>query len=356
MSSLIVEVCKVDSIEPHPNADRLCIAKIKGWQVVVGYNPETKTPWVNPGDKVVYIPPDAILGPELAHGPDDNPPGRLNISKYCSPINGKYRVRAARLRQVASYGTIMTLNPEEDWALGTDVARQFNITKYEPPIVDAGDSAPESPLFPKYTDIENIGNFPDLMLEGEEVVITEKIHGTSCRMGLVREDIQLIFMAGSHKMRRQEGKSIYWQFFTDNVKSMLSDIIGTSNSLVIYGEIYGLGVQDLTYGLTYKAFRLFDMCRDGQYLDFEDKTALCTKYDIEMAPVLYVGPFSQNKVRELVDGPTTLCLETENRSKFKGREGIVITPTKERLSPIGRTILKAVSSDYLNRRGAVDNA
>ena len=32
MSTLAVEVVLVDSIEKHPNADRLDIANIKGWQ------------------------------------------------------------------------------------------------------------------------------------------------------------------------------------------------------------------------------------------------------------------------------------------------------------------------------------
>jgi len=46
------------------------------------------------------------------------------------------------------------------------------------------------------------------------------------------------------------------------------------------------------------------------------------------------------------------------KSKFKGREGIVITPLIETWSEClqGRAILKHVSADYLNRKGAQDNA
>ena len=33
MSQLIVEVCEVNDVLPHPNADRLEILIIKGWRV-----------------------------------------------------------------------------------------------------------------------------------------------------------------------------------------------------------------------------------------------------------------------------------------------------------------------------------
>jgi len=36
MSNLIVEICKIESIEKHPNADRLSIIKVKDWHCIVG--------------------------------------------------------------------------------------------------------------------------------------------------------------------------------------------------------------------------------------------------------------------------------------------------------------------------------
>jgi tRNA-binding EMAP/Myf-like protein len=36
MSSLIVEVVKIEKVEKHPNADRLSLAYVKGWQSIVG--------------------------------------------------------------------------------------------------------------------------------------------------------------------------------------------------------------------------------------------------------------------------------------------------------------------------------
>ena len=65
------------------------------------------------------------------------------------------------------------------------------------------------PWFPKYTDIEHYANYPTAIADGEEVVITEKIHGTNTRCGLVlvaAEDgvPQWTWMAGSHDVRRKQ--------------------------------------------------------------------------------------------------------------------------------------------------------
>jgi hypothetical protein len=74
--------------------------------------------------------------------------------------------------------------------------------------------------------------------------------------------------------------------------------------------------------------------------------------DVIMVPPLYCGPYSLAKMNELVDGPTTVCKPEDIVEPFKGREGIVIKPAKERFDPIlgGRTILKYVSADYHGRK------
>jgi hypothetical protein len=73
-----------------------------------------------------------------------------------------------------------------------------------------------------------------------------------------------------------------------------------------------------------------------------------------LVPVLYVGPFDPALVEEWTNGPTT---QAEVKSRFKGREGCVITPLTETYHPdLGRVVLKSVSADYLDRKGAKDNA
>jgi RNA ligase (TIGR02306 family) len=161
VSSLIVEVCKVDKIVRHGNADNLEIAVIKGWECIVKKGQYKK------GDTVVYIPPDSLLPEDLAD--------RLGVRNYLVGKK-KNRVKCAKLRGIISSGLI--INNEENWTVGTDVASHYGILKYEPPVrTTVGDTAPEDPHFHKFTEIENIKNYPDIFKEGEMVYVTEKVDG-----------------------------------------------------------------------------------------------------------------------------------------------------------------------------------
>ena len=210
------------------------------------------------GQKVVYFPPDGVLTPELAD--------RLGITKYLSPLPREIdstrqvglRVRAARLRGEPSYGTIdHAVDP--GWSVGLDVRDHYGVTKFEPPVRPTnGDALPPLNAFHGDTDIENIRNFPELLRPGEEVVITEKLHGKNCRLGLVRvhgEDGETFeFMAGSNDVRRKEvdqkGRpSDFWQPMTEAVRDLLRHVSGGERSVVLFGEFYGSGVQDMAYGL-----------------------------------------------------------------------------------------------------------
>ena len=65
MSSVIVEVVRIEAIRPHTNADKLFLAQIKGWQTVIRKR-DDGAPEFQVGDCVVYIPPDSTLPQELA--------------------------------------------------------------------------------------------------------------------------------------------------------------------------------------------------------------------------------------------------------------------------------------------------
>ena len=57
MSTLKVEIVKIDKVEHHPNADRLDLLTIKGWQVVAGRDNYEE------GDLAIYFPIDSVLPP-----------------------------------------------------------------------------------------------------------------------------------------------------------------------------------------------------------------------------------------------------------------------------------------------------
>ncbi|MDB5296465.1 MAG: ligase [Phycisphaerales bacterium] len=335
MSSLVVEVSRIDRVQPHPNADALELAQIKGWQCVV---PKGK---YADGARVVYVPIDSLLPAALSD--------RLGITKYLS--NG--RVRCARLRGEPSFGVVMELE-DPGWPDGTDVRERYGITKYVPPArMGAGDAEAPHPLFVEYTDVENLRNFPGMLADGEPVVATEKVHGTNCRVGMVEGE----WMAGSMQVRRKRpapdavASSTYWFPTTlPGVTALVGDLARTSRQVILFGEVYGSKVQNLTYGLLGTVgFVAFDLLVDGRYLGPDAFAERCAAFGVPTAPVLYHGPFSLAAIRGVSSGRTT----------FAGadhiREGVVVRPMAERTDPkVGRVILKHIGDEYLLSKGISD--
>jgi len=322
----------------------------------------------------------------------DGTPGRTGAMAFCANLPKDYpvkggRVKATNIRGLQSFGFIIPLNPswgdDLDWPVCTNVKDHFGVTKWEPPL-EATDGDAESPhnYFHAYTDMEHYGNFPEAIAEGEEVIFTEKLHGKNTRVGLIMDsnekgEADWKFMAGSHGVRRKEydtkgRRSEFWEPLTDNVKAMLqhmrnfgAEIMQLDQqvfSVVLFGEIFGSGVQDMAYGMKngQRAFRVFDLAINRKYMDFDKLETFCKTFNVPMVPVLYRGPFSVDVLERETTGPTTITNEVAG--KFKGREGLVIKPVAERYSDImiptstnGRVILKSVSADYLARKDGTDS-
>jgi RNA ligase (TIGR02306 family) len=355
MSTLVVEVSEITNIKRHENSDNLDVGEIKGWQVVI-----KRGQFVN-GEKLLFIPPDALIPRNLAV--------KLGVANYLGVVRNNpevLKVKAVRLRGEPSYGLTVNLADVglEHLEVGTDVKEILGITKFEPPAIEQGDAASDLPAFHRYTDIENINNYPNVLTEDDDVIITEKIHGTNFRGGLVtvsneQGEATFEFVAGSHRVRRKRSPDcLYWlPMSEDSLLSMLSQIQIDFNAkhVIVFGEIFGVSIQDMTYGCTGKEYRLFDISVDGRYLNYDEFVKYTTEFSQPIAPVLYEGKYSKAKLKELTDGPTTLC-PADKAGKFKGREGVVVRLRTERHDrKLGRVILKSVSVDYLSRRGGTDS-
>jgi RNA ligase (TIGR02306 family) len=356
MSSLILEAGYPTEILDHPNADKMKLAVWKGWQCCVDLEMTTET-------HVVYFQPDLVLPHALAED--------LGVTQYLKGLGKNYpnnqlwagRVGVARLRSVPSYGILARVRP--DWESNLDnLAEYLGVDKYDPPEkVSAGDSERDSAFFSRYTDIENLQNFPDSFVVGEPVIVTEKIHGTNVRLGYCPESDgkDYKWMAGSHGLRRREELpesdkvSLYWQPFkwVPTLKDMIDAIRAHYNvaSVVVYGEIFGSGVQDLTYGLknSEKGFRVFDISINNQYLDAPDLAKWCITFDVPMVNVLYHGPFRWDLMEQMAEGNTTM------EGSTNVREGIVIRPEMDCVDAYGRKVRKMIGFGYLNRKGGSEN-
>lgn len=335
MSSLIVEVCRIEKVFDHPNADALELAHIKGWQCVI---PKGK---YRAGDLVTYIPIDSVLPLELSE--------RLGITKYLS--GG--RVRCAKLRNEPSFGVAIDV-ADSTWTEGHDVMAYYGITKYDPPVTSTEpDTGPNHPLFFPYTDIENMRNFPALIREGEEVSVTEKIHGTNCRVAMLDGQLFVGSMDTPRLAPEVPAQGRYWYPTTlPGVRALLDEQARASRQVIIFGETYGNGIQKShRYGTkgTF-GFAVFDVLVDGRFLDLRPLHALCGRHGVPIVPELYRGPFSLETVRALSVGKTTVGGDTHVR------EGVVVRPTTERRDPnVGRVILKYVGDDFLFGKNISDS-
>lgn len=209
MAKFEVKVVRINDVKDHPNADRLSLIKIGGYNVISA-KMENGDHRYKVGDLVVYVPENSLV-PEylLKKGFWDEKKG---IGFLAGPLGN--RVKPVTLRGILSEGiifpTIMLYNSagnaaevlgiskstftrwlelHEECAVvgdndelmvvteGTDVSEFLNIVKWEPevPTNMAGDIVGH--IGPVRYDIENIKKYNQVFVEGEMVYMTEKLHG-----------------------------------------------------------------------------------------------------------------------------------------------------------------------------------
>jgi len=375
MSTLIVEVCQIKDIQPIPKADRLELAFIKGWNCVV------QKGRFSIGDKAVYIPIDSILPQDLEN---------ILFGEGTKIKLNKGRIRTIKLRGVVSQGLITGLSEvglSPDLKVGTNVQEKLGIIKWEPPTsnraITKGNQTSKkqvNPHFTKYTNIENIKNYPDVLL-GEEVIITEKIHGSNWRAGYVpvilRKFYQKLFnkffnyykgkqefVYGSHNVQLQYkllkeskhfndmfGRNIYWEMVQKyNIIDKLKQVYPKVN-IILYGEAYGDGVQkNYHYECKQGEHKLviIDVKIGGEYVDTLTAFNVALNLGLEFVPILYQGILEEDTISKIDMSHSVLA------PSQKVMEGIVIRRVKEKQSHIGRSIVKYLNPDYLLNKSNTD--
>lgn len=347
MSEFHVQVVRLGKVGKHPGADTLSITQVNGYPVIF------KTGEFQPGDLAVHIPVDAVVD-------TSKHPFEWLADKATS--NGLYRVKGTKIRGVPSYGFLVPVDSQKEqpgvhvlgvgdeahWVQeGQDVRHLLGVTKYDPgPCYDLqgqGEKfhAPQEGVVPFY-DIEGFRKHQGLFEPDEQVVVTEKIHGANGRW--VYLDGQLY--CGSRQTFRKD--SVWNQVAAE---LGLEKVLQLHPGLVLYGEVYGPGIQDLTYGAKKPKVAFFDAYDSTKGVWWSEKRVwdFCDDYGLPHVPLLYVGPFSGCKPFELAEGHSLLAVWN---GVMQVREGVVIKPEKERWDPvIGRVFLKLPGEGYLLRKG-----
>ncbi len=317
MSTHACEVVPIN-LETHPNADKLSIVKVFGYIVCV------RTQDFSDAQVGIYIPPDSVV-------PDND---RFAF------LDGHNRIKVRKFRGIISQGLLMQAPDCTEADLGRDFMEEWGITHYEPPLpFSAGGDNEKGPpgCYPKY-DVENYNRYGHILHAGEEVSITEKIHGANARF-LWTED--RIWVGTRTNWKKQDDKNLWWQALIRN--PWIEEWCKEHPDLVVYGEVFGR-VQTMQYGAGPQDmfFRAFDILDKNRWMDHEESKKVGA--GLEWVPELYKGPFDEPAARLLAEGNSTIP------GADHIREGIVIKPVMERQDPeIGRVQMKIVSNKYLEK-------
>ncbi|MGW1957418.1 RNA ligase (ATP) [Streptomyces sp. NPDC001920] len=353
MSTLRV-TAEILTVHEHPNADALELAQVGLYRAVVAKGA------YRTGDAAVYIPEQSVLPAGLIE--ELGLTGRLAGS-------GADRVKAVRLRGELSQGIVCRPKAlgDVDLALaaaeGTDFAEVLGITKWVPPIPPtmSGDVESAPDLLP-WVDIENIQRYPDIFAPGEPVVLTEKLHGSACLLTYAADEDRVYVSSkgfGSKSLAlREDPRNLYWRAVRGHgvaeAAARLAERLG-ARRVGVFGEVYGAGVQDLTYGADGRretlGYAAFDVSAeiDGRVRWLDPAEVL--EGELPLVPRLFEGPYDIERVLEVATGR-----ETVSGRELHLREGVVIRPAVERYSAVtgGRAIAKAVSPAYLTRKGGTE--
>lgn len=334
--------CRVTQAEQHPNADALKVYTFEA----PGIDPTVVVANLSNIYKVGNIVAVALVGTVLPDGTE---------------------IKKTKLRGVLSFGMALGhVEVAEGRVLTSDYAAK-DVEKKDLAV----EGVVEESAWPRYTSIPGFLAVRDEILAVPEVVVTEKLHGSSFRCGFHGSRP---LMYGTHTSRVVEGredpatwpnghliqKMLQWGVDVDMPTRIARYRAAhpSVNSFAVYGEIYGFKCSDLHYGLKGSEVRLFgDVTVNGKWLNYEDAVAIIGGWLFPekplaevLVPVLYRGKPDLDVIKRLRDQPSHRAMEAGGQTQVS--EGVVIRPTVEAFSETSkdRLIAKFKSPLYEERK------
>jgi RNA ligase (TIGR02306 family) len=328
----VATIEKILNVRPHPNADRMELATVNGWQVCI------KKGEYKAGDLCIYVTTDTVLA--------DCPQYEFLRSK-------KFHIHPIKLRKELSQGIIFPLSLLSEFGVtldnilvGIDVADLIGAKHYEKPIPSnlQGTVTGMRPSYIRKTDEENFKSNPDALLEliGKPYYITVKVDGSSGTYYI--NDNEFGVCSRNLGLLRSDTNG-YWQIAIKyDIEHHLRTYFGNQN-IAIQGECYGPGIQGNKLGATeidFKMFNLFDINRRA-YLNEEDMEKFSVASNIPRVDVIERGVAFNRTLSELIEIANSLKYTNGNLA-----EGIVIRPQIETYSYVlkGRLSGKVINEKF----------
>ena len=315
-------------VKNHPNADRLDVVKVLGWEVV------TKRGQFKPGDAAVLIVIDTVLpfAPWSEFLRDPHRPDR------------RIRLKTAKLRGTFSQGLLLPMDvlPEHvrGWQSGADVGGELGVTKYEKELPLALSGVARS-TFPTHlaqkTDEDNgLSNLDivDFVLS-RPVYITQKLDGSSCTV-IVRYG-KPDHVCSRNLSLKDVGANAFWHAVKKLNFIMLADC-------VLQGELMGPGIQGNQLGLTEPTLYLFNKIQShdtgpGAVEPYETLCHKACQIGCAVVPMVNATVKTLTDCQELADAQTL--------PDGKPAEGIVIRINPPQLFGNGRVAgFKIINRNY----------
>jgi RNA ligase (TIGR02306 family) len=350
----LVTIREVKDIQPIKGADRIEVATVGGWDVVV------KKGEVSIGEKVLYFEIDSFLPirPEFEF-----------LRKSCyKKMDGKegFRLKTIRLRNTLSQGLVLPLSnfPEiKEIDLEKDYSEDLGVIKYEKPVPAqlAGKVRGYFPSFLRKSDEERIQNLSNDYEEYKKFkfFVSEKLDGTSftCYLrdgefGVCSRNLELSEpepfvpgekVLGNDGIERDKQENTYWKIAREN--DLKNKLINLGRNIAIQGEIIGEGIQENRYGLKgHKlfVFNIFDIDK-SEYVSKKEKMELCSELELETVPVIKESISLPNTIKKALEFAENKSVLNENTE----REGLVWVSID---SP-KRISFKTISNKFLAEGG-----
>lgn len=318
----------IKSIKPHPNADKLEIAQVLGWQTIVVKDQFKE------GDKIIFVVIDTILpkAPWSEFLADKKDPEK--------PI----RLRTIKLRGQYSQGLVLPLSVLDGnsfnvstWQIGADVGAELGIKKYEKEL-PASLSGEIAGAFPTYiapqTDEDNGLSNPDLVAEvlKHNITVTKKYDGSSCT--IVVDNGQITHVCSRRLSLKESASNAFWQVARELT-------IPENFSGVIQGEVCGPGIQGNQLKLLKPTLYVYQIRTEGGYMTWHNMSQFCQQnLNCKYVPTLgyYTPMVSTITLDDLIELADSQTLDNEIDDKGVPAEGIVVRPSDYRASGIGRPL------------------
>jgi len=313
-------------MEPHPNADRLAVVRVDDYTVCVA-----KDMWED-GQKAAYIPIESIVDTDMP------------MFSFLKKNKRFQKIKTCKLRGVYSQGVLIPV--DNSYELGTDLAEHFNVrhddpeAKFEANCKSSEIAGPSSwAEIPKY-DVDALLKYgSDWFNEDEDVMVTEKVHGTNFRC-LYCADTGKFYVGSRKQWLAEQDGCLYWKIFRNCPE--LATFCKENPQYMFRGEGYGMQ-KHYTYGITDGKYGVvgFDlMYKNRTYVSSRLLRNMLKTYDIPQVPLVGVYGYNLELMQELAEGPSLL-------GGSSPREGIVVKPLKECQSDtFDRVILKLIGSGY----------